>query len=324
MTERETEWCYVHGKAVNYCPYPGHAAAPAQASGREGAASDEYWCDTCEKPAQYECLTCYGQRCVECVKGHTCTEGRPLPAPAPQRQEEDEPRATLSPYDVGPFAEDEPPEYEALTEARKRGEKQMFVPTGHLPGCKHSGGFSRCACRRPQRQEEAQRPMVTRAFFDARVAELEAEIQDEEHSRELHASLNRRAAEALGKPPFGEGSSWHDIPEQITALRAALSASEAEHLRVLDDLFYKHTAAMQAAQKAIEAAEAQATTLREALESDAAGQSAAETLRAAADYLLQAGGGPLEYRLRLLAQNIESALEPLPEGASQDKERGAK
>ncbi len=42
----------------------------------------------------------------------------------------------------------------------------------------------------------------------------EAEIQ-----RDLHADLNLRAAEALGKPSEGEGSSWHDIPERIEQLR---------------------------------------------------------------------------------------------------------
>lgn len=55
---------------------------------------------------------------------------------------------------------------------------------------------------------------------------------DFEHSAELHSSLNRRAAKALGKPFEGAGSSWHDIPEQIEALRA-VARGMLEALRLL-------------------------------------------------------------------------------------------
>lgn len=45
------------------------------------------------------------------------------------------------------------------------------------------------------------------------------EIKDKNASLTLQGDLNRNAAKALGKPFKGEGSSWHDIPEQIIRLR---------------------------------------------------------------------------------------------------------
>lgn len=60
----------------------------------------------------------------------------------------------------------------------------------------------------------------------ADVARLREERDDEIKVGDLHRSINRRAAEALGKPQEGERSSWHDIPEEITALRAALAAEK--------------------------------------------------------------------------------------------------
>ena len=44
-------------------------------------------------------------------------------------------------------------------------------------------------------------------------------------SASLHADLNRRAARALGKPFSGLNSSWHDIPEQIEAMRFRIDAA---------------------------------------------------------------------------------------------------
>ena len=64
---------------------------------------------------------------------------------------------------------------------------------------------------------------LDRALGDAvlrlrRVADLTAELADSEKMRELHADLNRRTAAALRKPAFGDGSSWHDIPEIVKVL----------------------------------------------------------------------------------------------------------
>lgn len=61
---------------------------------------------------------------------------------------------------------------------------------------------------------------------EARCKMLAREAADEVRSRELHADLNRRAAKALGKPFEGEGSSWHDIPECIVALKDRVEAAE--------------------------------------------------------------------------------------------------
>lgn len=54
------------------------------------------------------------------------------------------------------------------------------------------------------------------------IVALRARMEDAEASRELHVKINKRAADALGKPSEGERSSWHDIPEEITTLRARM------------------------------------------------------------------------------------------------------
>ncbi len=91
-----------------------------------------------------------------------------------------------------------------------------------------------CACdwTSPSTQPRTTPPDVECAYHAAVSGSLEAtraaletchdELTGEEKSRDMHADLNRRAALALGKPFEGENSSWHDIPEQITALRAKL------------------------------------------------------------------------------------------------------
>lgn len=56
---------------------------------------------------------------------------------------------------------------------------------------------------------------------------LRKDVQDELASSDMHISLNRRAAKALGKPFEGENSSWHDIPEQIEALQETIERYEA-------------------------------------------------------------------------------------------------
>ena len=56
---------------------------------------------------------------------------------------------------------------------------------------------------------------------------LREDLEDEQTASDLHAALNRRTAKALGKPVTGEGSTWHDIPEQIEALRETIKGHEA-------------------------------------------------------------------------------------------------
>lgn len=59
-------------------------------------------------------------------------------------------------------------------------------------------------------------------FCDPSLIECTNEIRrlrEELASRDMHADLNRRTAEALGKPSEGVGSSWHDIPECVRRLR---------------------------------------------------------------------------------------------------------
>ena len=62
--------------------------------------------------------------------------------------------------------------------------------------------------------------------FFRELERLREEIKGAEASRQLHADLNRRTAEALGKPHEGKGSSWHDIPECVAHLSAALNACD--------------------------------------------------------------------------------------------------
>lgn len=50
------------------------------------------------------------------------------------------------------------------------------------------------------------------------LAALRARVKEEEAAGDLHRDINRRTALALGKPLSGEGSSWHDIPERVSAL----------------------------------------------------------------------------------------------------------
>ena len=42
---------------------------------------------------------------------------------------------------------------------------------------------------------------------------------EETKAGDLHRDLNRRTAEALGKPSEGDNSSWHDIPDQVRDLK---------------------------------------------------------------------------------------------------------
>lgn len=61
-------------------------------------------------------------------------------------------------------------------------------------------------------------------------------LADEGKRADLHADLNRRAAEALGsRTPAGMLDTWHDISERITALRAALAAAVANATQLRRD-----------------------------------------------------------------------------------------
>lgn len=55
---------------------------------------------------------------------------------------------------------------------------------------------------------------------EAKCAELEKEVADEERRGDLHADLNKRVAEAIENPFTGPGSSWHDLPEKVANLKS--------------------------------------------------------------------------------------------------------
>ena len=78
-------------------------------------------------------------------------------------------------------------------------------------------------CGEEKRRKEAE---ATAEHWKERFSKLEikrASCCDEyEQAAALHSDLNRRAAEALGKPIEGECSTWSDIPESITELKAEL------------------------------------------------------------------------------------------------------
>jgi hypothetical protein len=78
-----------------------------------------------------------------------------------------------------------------------------------------------------------------------RERELREELAAEIRAGDLYRELNRRTAEALGKPFDGKGSSWHDIPDRVRALqewadvkrvelqrRAEKAEAEIERLKV--------------------------------------------------------------------------------------------
>lgn len=64
------------------------------------------------------------------------------------------------------------------------------------------------------------------------VERLKVEVESEQRSGDMHRELNRRVADALGKPRSGTGSSWHDLPEQVAALKAQLDALTREHAQL--------------------------------------------------------------------------------------------
>ena len=63
---------------------------------------------------------------------------------------------------------------------------------------------------------------------DGEIVELKQKLADEERRGDLHADLNKRVAEAVGNPFSGPGSSWHDLPEKVAALRTRAEAAEAK------------------------------------------------------------------------------------------------
>lgn len=60
------------------------------------------------------------------------------------------------------------------------------------------------------------------------VARVKRELGGQIASADMHRELNRRVAEALGKPTEGEGSSWHDLPECVARIRQDLDGVTAE------------------------------------------------------------------------------------------------
>ncbi len=64
------------------------------------------------------------------------------------------------------------------------------------------------------------------------VAKLKGELEGEEQLTAMLASLNKRAAEALGKRTTGKVlDTWHDIPERIVALKGQVrTLEEAVHI----------------------------------------------------------------------------------------------
>ncbi len=101
-------------------------------------------------------------------------------------------------------------------------------------------------------------PGVSLAECCQEIRRLREDILSERAASYIHIALNRRAAEALGKPVVGKGSSWHDIPEQIRALQHQLISSrqaastEAENCEVLEKTIKGREAAMQEALSLVE------------------------------------------------------------------------
>lgn len=67
---------------------------------------------------------------------------------------------------------------------------------------------------------------------DGEIVELKQKLADEERRGDLHADLNKRVAEAVGNPFSGPGSSWHDLPEKVAALRTRAEAADANAGRI--------------------------------------------------------------------------------------------
>lgn len=83
--------------------------------------------------------------------------------------------------------------------------------------------------------------------------EAQQERDDEIRAGDLHRELNRRTAEALGKPFEGPNSSWHDIPEQVATLRAEHDTLKAASLRwgtLMHELMDERDTARQALEEA--------------------------------------------------------------------------
>jgi len=94
------------------------------------------------------------------------------------------------------------------------------------------------------------------------IRRLRAEVADTEKAREMHAEINRRTAEALGKPHEGEGSSWHDIPEWV-ALNAAFIEGMERGIAKVHDKLAAHEKAIELARAVVNERQAKLKHARE-------------------------------------------------------------
>lgn len=79
------------------------------------------------------------------------------------------------------------------------------VTPAHQCSCEADGGCDAC------------KPIINA------IRALPAAVSEEASAEtEVFADIVRRTADALGKPRTGKGSSWHDIPECVAALKAAM------------------------------------------------------------------------------------------------------
>lgn len=70
---------------------------------------------------------------------------------------------------------------------------------------------------------------IGNAWAVAQLRSLPAAVPHEASAEtELFADIVRRTAEALGKPRTGKGSSWHDIPECVAAIKVAVPLVDVE------------------------------------------------------------------------------------------------
>lgn len=113
----------------------------------------------------------------------------------------------------------------AIAELRAEVER---VKQWELDAWRTVGNLEDAAEGRPIEIEDGKSPHPTVNV----IAELREKLADEERRGDLHADLNKRVAEAIGNPFTGPGSSWHDLPEKVAALRTRAEAAEAEVARL--------------------------------------------------------------------------------------------
>lgn len=117
----------------------------------------------------------------------------------------------------------------AIAELRAEVER---VKQWELDAWRTVGNLEDAAEGRPIEIEDGKSPHPTVNV----IAELREKLADEERRGDLHADLNKRVAEAIGNPFTGPGSSWHDLPEKVAALRTRAESAEAKCAHWYDEL----------------------------------------------------------------------------------------